>query len=100
MTNDTMKLTAEGDRLVKEWSLAQKRLERAKSELLSAECALVNTTNALGKWLMPPDAKQEEKFSVWYVDSLIQVEKLGNVTSNDYKVELRYRGREWSKIGL
>lgn len=98
MLNDSaMKLTREGDSLVRSWKHAQDRLARAKQEVNSAECELSNATNALGKWLMPTDAKDGETFAIWYVDSLVQVEKVKN-GMHDFRLSLRARGREWAKL--
>lgn len=89
-----MKSTAEGNAKIEAWKEAQKRLERARREVNSAECDLANATNALGKWLMPPDAKQGEKIAIWYVDSLVEATM---VDLHSFEVSLRYRGREWGR---
>lgn len=85
-------LTADGERLVQDWSSAKERVERARRELSSAECGETNSRNALSKWLLPPDAKVGEKIAIWHVDSLIQVE----VTSEmplEGKLTVRTRGK-------
>lgn len=80
----------EQERTTKCWSRAVSQLEAAKSAMIKAECELSNATNALGKWLMPDDAKEGEVFCVWHGDSLIQAENKGN---SRYAISVRKRGR-------
>lgn len=104
MTDDTV--TSEGTRLIKAWEVAKRDVERAKSALNSAECALSNATSALTKWMLPEDAKPGEKICVWHLDSLIQVEvpplprkpEPGCVGEGprDPVVTIRKRGREYA----
>ena len=47
----TDEANSEGKRLIEAWTAAQKRLDRAKSEVGSAECDVTNTRNALAKWM-------------------------------------------------
>lgn len=49
------------------------RVERARHELNSAECALSNARNALARWLIPAEAKPGEQFNIWYGNRLISV---------------------------
>lgn len=92
MSND---VTSEGERLIKAWEGAIEDERRAKSALNSAECHLANSKNALGKWLVPSDAKEGEKFCVWYGDSLIQAEL---VRMGEYKLSIRSRGKSTIRI--
>lgn len=88
-------VTGETDNKIKAWKNAWIRQERAEEEERSARTALMNATNELAKWLMPPDAAIDEKFSIWYGDSLITVTM---VTKLDFQVHLRYQGKDWNKI--
>jgi hypothetical protein len=83
-------VTREGIDLIDRWSRAVSQLEAAKNAVIRAECELSNATNALGKWLMPDDAKEGEKFCVWHGDSLIQAENKGN---SRFAISVRKRGR-------
>ena len=85
-----MEPTSDGKGFIDRWKDAQEELRRCKSALNSAECEVSNSTNALGKWMMPDDAATEEKICVWYGDSLIQVTK---TAQNDYAVTVRKRGK-------
>lgn len=92
-----MEVTSDGERLIKAWLGAQESVQRAKSNLNGAECDLSNTQEALAKWLIPEDAKPGEKFSVWFGDSLIQVEiPSPGDHSTRKKVTVRKRGRSIS----
>lgn len=93
MPDDTA--NTEGTRLIKNWEVAKRDLERARSAVNSAECELANSTNALAKWLLPDDAIPGEKICVWHLDSLIQVEATADGMS-DAKITLRTRGREYA----
>lgn len=94
MSDEPMKTTAEGERLIKDWQFAQTRLERTRQEVNSAECAVMNAANALGKWLMPPNATDGDKAAVWFHDSLVEGERKDIHT---YVVRLRYRGKHWGQ---
>lgn len=89
-------VTLEGEQLVKSWRYAQERLAQAKSEVNRAECDVLNTTNALGRWLAPGDAKAGETFCVWYGDSLIQCfvrYAPSDGVAGDFEITVRKRGR-------
>ncbi len=83
-------VTREGKDHIERWQRAVAELAAAKGAVNRADCELSNATNALGKWLMPNDAKEGEKFCVWYGDSLIAAESKGN---HSYTVTVRTRGR-------
>lgn len=89
------RVTNETDSKIVAWKNAHRRYERAEQELSAARTMCMNTTNELGKWLMPPDAAIDEKFSIWYGDSIITATM---VTKSDFQVHLRYQGKEWNKI--
>jgi len=86
-------LTREGEELVARWKRAGLALERAESEVTKAQCERSNSTNALGKWLLPSDAKDGEQFCVWHGDSLLSATKNGD---HDALVSVRTRGKRWS----
>jgi hypothetical protein len=79
--------------LIKRWGDSRRILDRQKQMLMNAECDLANTTNALGKALVPSDAKSGEQFSIWANgeplgipgDVLFTVSRIGN----DYKIMAR-----------
>jgi hypothetical protein len=53
------------DDAIEEWQLAEKRVEDLKRQLNSADCARNNARSALGKLLIPDDAKDGEHFHIW-----------------------------------
>lgn len=83
-------ITPEGERLVSAWEAARQRVERAESELNGARCDANNTERALGKWLLPNDAKPGEQFAVWH-DKLLYVASI-QTFNGDPKVTIRERG--------
>lgn len=89
-----LKLTAQGESLIASWKHCQRRVEIAQREVEQARADFAEVSNTLGKWLLPPDAKQGERIAIWWIDSLVQVELKGE---GAVEVTLRYRGREWSK---
>lgn len=92
-------LTQEGERLVKQWKHATDKLAHAKRELNKAECNFTNVKNALGDWLLPDDAEQDEKFCVWYADSLVAAYLPKTTGGNvDPIVTLRSKGKHWDEL--
>lgn len=91
-------VTSEGERRIKRWENAINDERRARSDLTSAECERENAATDLGKWLVPSDAKEGEKFCVWYGDSLIQAEVVGNPVNNNFKLTIRARGKSTLSI--
>ncbi len=89
----TDEITHEGKAHIERWQRAITQLADAKSAVNRADCELSNATNALGKWLMPDDAMEGEKFCVWHGDLLIAAENKGN---HAYVVTVRKRGRSLS----
>lgn len=85
--------TKEGKDLIDRWRSALEEQRRAESRLNSAQCEVSNATNALGKWLVPGDAVMQEKFCIWYGDSLIEAAKKDQ---NSFSVNVRKRGRSLS----
>lgn len=90
-----LKTTAEGERLIRAWKGAQTSLEEAKRELTRAGENVVESTRALGQWLMPRNAKKGEKAAVWFLDTLIEAEMVDERT---FVIRLREQGREWNKL--
>ena len=82
-------VTRDGEELIKRWMRAVELEETAKRSLNSAETEVLNSRNALSKWLLPDDAKTGEVIAVWYGDSLIEV----TVTNGDPKLRIRSRGK-------
>jgi hypothetical protein len=101
-------LTGEGERLVSNYLAAQENLERAKSGVVGAECALDNAETNLAKWLMPTDMKPGEKIAVWRGDSLFQVELVSRESVSEDgghrkftlvpKITVRSRGKHFSDL--
>ena len=79
----------DAEHLINSWLNAIEGEKQAKRGLNKAECDVANTRMALGKWLMPDDAKEGEVFSVWHGDSLIEV----TVPPPDCTPSLRIRTR-------
>lgn len=87
-------LTKDGERLVQAWVRAQEEVESCKRHLNSAQTDLINSQNALGRWLLPDDAKPGEKIAVWHGDNLIQAEAPETpFNGHDIKVTVRKRGK-------
>lgn len=87
-----MDVSSDGQRLIRNWMAAASNVECAKQAVNRTECALTNATNELARWLLPDDAKVGEKISVWFGDSLVQVEKTSD-NPTDGTVTIRKRGR-------
>lgn len=88
----TRKATMNTLQLLRAWSGAQKRLERARNDLNSAETDLLNATNSLGKWMVPPDSKSGEEFHLWVADGILCASQLltpNGDKRNDYRVGWR-----------
>ncbi len=85
-------LTREGEELVARWKRAKLALERDEAAVAKAQVECSDSTNALGKWLLPHDAKEGEQFCVWHGDSLLTAAKNGD----DALVSVRTRGKRWS----
>lgn len=93
----TTQPTDEGKRLIDRWVAARDAKKRAEDALNREQCEVANSTNALGKWMCPPDARDGETFCVWYGDSLIAVTRKDEHT---FDIVIRSRGREASRAGL
>lgn len=81
-------ITKDGESLVAAWESTAQRVRDLKADLNRAECEASNATTALGNWMVPKDAKEGEKFSVWHGDRLIEVVC---VRFNTYTVGIRRR---------
>ena len=88
-----MEVTREVEAHIKRWKFATEQVASLKRQLNAAECELSNSTTALGKCLLPGDAQANEKFCVWYGDSLIAARH----NNGKHFVELRSQGREWNR---
>ena len=86
----TGKVVSDGIQKIDRWKRSIEAVKDARKVLNRAEVEANNATNALGKWLLPHDAKPEEKFSVWHDSELIEVTAPAN--KNDFtnlKVTIR-----------
>ena len=88
-----MKVTRDGEDLIKRWKLAAKQVADLKASLSKAECELRNSETDLAKWLLPDDAEADEKFCVWFGNSLVAARH----NNGKHFVELRTRGSDWDK---
>lgn len=88
-----MKVTRDVEDHVKRWKLAAEQVRNLKRQLNKAECELRNSETALAKCLLPDDAMANEKFCVWYGDSLIAA----RCNNGHDSVELRTRGKNWDR---
>jgi len=96
MEND---VTAQGRQHIDRWLRATENLASANKAVSSAECEVANATTALGKWLLPEDAKIDEQFCVWFGDSLIAAVR-PNATlpgGSEYIVTIRKHGKSLRK---
>ncbi|MEM6503920.1 MAG: hypothetical protein AAF711_00485 [Planctomycetota bacterium] len=80
--------TSEGKRHIERWERSLQEVRRLKRELNKAECEVSNSTNALGKWLMPNDARVGEVIGVWNGNEIITAKKKDE---NNYDVDKRKR---------
>ncbi len=85
MSEDS-RVTKQVEDLIRQWSRANKSVQDAHRDLNSAQCERTNSQNELGKFLCPDNAKEGEKFNIWYGSSLLEVTYEGN---NDYAVMWR-----------
>jgi len=86
--------TREGQRLIEEWQSTVTRLNSAKSSVQRAETDLLNSTNALGRWVVPDDIDINEPLCVWHGDSLIQVTKTERSGLGSFVIRVRKSGRK------
>ena len=81
-------VTTETAQKVEAWIAAKKRLNELRKELNSAECALANATNYLGKYLVPVDTiiteRNNEWFNIWWGNGILRVR---TKRVNDFEVE-------------
>lgn len=82
-------VTSKGKELIERWQAASKRGAQLRSDAEKATRDLQTAEEQLAMWLLPVDAKEGEKFCVWYGDSLIGVVEL----ENGYEVTVRTRGK-------
>lgn len=92
---DALSISSEGLDLIRRWDTAQKRVEAAKRELNSAEAELANSTNALGKWMVPAPKSGEqppigEQFNICIENGFLAVKQ---VSANDFEVKWRVKPR-------
>jgi len=82
-------VTSEGKELIDRWRSADKRVASLRVELLKAQRELQTAEERLAIWLLPSDAMENEKYCVWYGDSLIGAREL----ESGYEVFIRKRGK-------
>ncbi len=90
-------VTGEVHNLIRRWEGSRRRLDQAKAQVNAAECESANAKNALGKLLLPKDAKPGEVFNLWYGDSLLSasVDEHSN-----YSVSVRQMGKSIREMVL
>ena len=91
----TGKVTYDGERLIKRWMETKRLSEIALKEAAQRNKDLVEAERQLGAWLTPDDAREDEKFCVWYGDSLIAAKVYRVNGPSLYSVEIRTRGRNF-----
>jgi len=69
----SLKVTTDGELLIKEWINAQKRHREAQREVNSADCALRNAQDNLVKWLVPKAAKVGECYCIPVGETFLDV---------------------------
>lgn len=89
---------SKGATLVEAWMQARRLVDNAKSALSTAECALANATNALGKYLAPPSLQPGERAAVWVAlqdgrELCVSVRRRdrGTPSRHDFDVEVEAR---------
>lgn len=80
------------EELIKQWQAAGRLEASLRADLLKAERRLQTTEENLAMFLLPEDAKQDEKYCVWYGDSLISATD----AEAGYEVSIRKRGKSLS----
>ena len=88
MTNTSdSSVTREGQLLIERWDIAQAALIAAQREVNRITTEALNSTNELGKWLCPSDARDGETFCVWDRKRLLVV--TFDASRQDYSVRVR-----------
>lgn len=82
-------VTSKGKELIEKWQAANKRVAQLRADIEKAARELQTAEEHLAMWLLPNDAREGEKFCVWYGDSLIGAAEL----ENGYEVTVRTRGK-------
>lgn len=79
--NSTSKTRA----LVDAWISANKRLEMAKREVNAADCNVSNSTNELGRWLVPKEMldRNGDWFNIWFGSGILRA----RTVNGKYEVE-------------
>lgn len=85
--------TSKGAKLIEHWQACKGELESAKREVNRLHCALENSVNKLGRWMVPDDMAVGETLSVWHGDSLIAVTKDDDNGSGSFSVKVRRSGK-------
>lgn len=82
---------------VRAWRFAQRELERLRLQCADAVNIERSAENDLAKLLLPRDAKEGEKFCVWFGDSLLEVEAK-DLDSRSNTVRVRTRGTTLGRL--
>lgn len=91
-----MRVTADGEMLIKRWMSALRHVEQLTRQLFGAKAELDDAVSELAKWMLPDDARTGEKISVWFGDSLVQVECAD--AGSTHRITVRQRGRSLDEI--
>lgn len=89
LPKDAMKLTGDGESLLRMWRATQQRLGVAQMEAARAAADALKAEDDLARWLLPPKVKAYEKAAVWFGDTLIEAQ----LTGEGGKVSIRHQGR-------
>lgn len=89
-------VTGEGEKLIEQWLKAEQAREQAQKSLTNALNNAQQTESNLARWLLPDDAKTGEVISIWFGDSLIQVQ-CTQTKPNRGVVSIRQSGKSISE---
>jgi hypothetical protein len=92
-------LTREGHERTGAYLQATLERDRARERWDRAERDLRDATVALARWLLPDDAKIDERIAVWRGDSLFTAWKHALPEGgHGYRVEVRTRGKHFDEL--
>lgn len=89
----TTEVTSRGARLIERWIASNKRAEKAQRELVDATQDLDTARIELANWLMPKDAKMEEKFCVAYGANFVEAFKT-QMSAKGFHIRMRPQPKE------
>ena len=89
-----MSRTRKGKELIENWHAAKRRVADLKDKLHRAILEAEETEQSLGELLVLEDAGPQEKFCMWYEDTLVQAwRETGSKLDHDYTIIIRTQGK-------